>query len=133
MGHDINKLAEVDVRKVAKRLVSAEAPCSAELGKFMDCMKVGALRGPALSRQTPVFAALAHAAHNAAARHIHRVVSDCNWVLRMQRHPQDPESLCAAERAALVACAGRQTRGARDTGVEKRRLARQLQVGHAVG
>lgn len=82
MGHDINKLVEVDVRKVAKRLVSAEAPCSAELGKFMDCMK---------------------------------------------RHPQDPESLCAAERAALVACAGRQTRGARDMGAEKRRLARQLQ------
>lgn len=89
MGHDINKLVEVDVRKVAKRLVSAEAPCSAELGKFMDCMKVGALQDAAFSKQTPVSAVKPHA----DSSYLHGAW--CNWVLRMRRGIPKTLSRCA--------------------------------------
>ena len=45
MGHDIKKLRAADSHAVAKRLATAEAPCSAELGSMLDCMRVGPLCG----------------------------------------------------------------------------------------
>ncbi|PNW74388.1 hypothetical protein CHLRE_13g606500v5 [Chlamydomonas reinhardtii] len=83
MGHDMDNIREVDVNGVAKRLVTADAPCGQELGQLLDCMK---------------------------------------------RAGPEGDSVCAKERSALAACAGRQARMPRNTAQEKRQVVRQLQT-----
>lgn len=46
----------------------------------------------------------------------------------LQRAGPEGDSVCAKERSALAACAGRQARMPRNTAQEKRQVVRQLQV-----
>ena len=60
MGHDIKNLREVDANGVAKRLVHADAPCAAELGALMDCMKVPLSRNASGGWAVPIGRCFSH-------------------------------------------------------------------------